>query len=408
MSMTKVKERPRVLAVDDAPDNLFLIQAILEDEGYCLDFAQDGPKALTKIEQNPPDLVLLDIMMPGMDGYEVTRKIRKNRNLPFIPILLITAHEHSSVVQGLDTGADDFIRKPFDLDELLARVRALLRLKHSIDAEQAIARQRADFVSRLTHDLRTPLVAANRVVKLLTEGAFGPVSSESVSALEGIERNNDNLLQMINTLLEVHRHESGEKAMAFIDLDLWELVTQVAEELRPLAESKDLTFQVVCDDALISRSKLRQVAGDRMELRRLLTNLIGNAIKFTDAGAVSIALQCQSALLSDEDNFGEDNSSKDNGAGRSNRTKDQTWLAVSVKDTGIGISSEEQQGIFQWFRQGNHRRAGSGLGLHLAQRIATAHQGTVSLKSSLGQGSTFTLLLPVAVNSAAPKVGKSA
>lgn len=138
MSVVENSKIDRILAVDDTRDNLILVQTILESEGYEIDLVADGVSALQHIEQSPPDLILLDVMMPGMDGYEVTRRIRKNPNLnvSYIPILLITAFHESSVVEGLDAGADDFIRKPFDTDELLARVRSLLRLKHSLDEQK--------------------------------------------------------------------------------------------------------------------------------------------------------------------------------------------------------------------------------------------------------------------------------
>lgn len=173
MDARKTSRIDQILAVDDIPDNLFLIEAILEDEGYAITLASDGPSALELIRKNPPDLILLDVMMPGMDGYEVTKRIRENKSLLHIPILLITAHDQSDVVKGLDAGADDFVRKPFDPDELMARIRSLLRLKHSIDALDELGRQRQDFVSRLTHDLRTPLVAADRMMKLMQQRAFG-------------------------------------------------------------------------------------------------------------------------------------------------------------------------------------------------------------------------------------------
>lgn len=123
----------RILVVDDVRDNLILIRTILEDEGYEINLAADGKTALAQIEQSPPDLIILDVKMPEMDGFEVTRHIRNNHVLPYIPILLISAFLESNVVEGLDTGADDFIRKPIDLDELLARVRSLLRLKGVTD-----------------------------------------------------------------------------------------------------------------------------------------------------------------------------------------------------------------------------------------------------------------------------------
>lgn len=118
----------RILVVDDLEDNLFLLQTVLEIEGYEVDTALNGRLALAKISASPPDLLLLDVMMPGMNGLDVTQRIRSNKNLPFFPILLITAHEEANARQGLDIGADDFIRKPIDFDELLARVTAFLRL----------------------------------------------------------------------------------------------------------------------------------------------------------------------------------------------------------------------------------------------------------------------------------------
>jgi DNA-binding response OmpR family regulator len=125
-----------ILVVDDIEDNLSLLQAILSEEGYEVDVAKDGKSALAKIEASPPDLVLLDAMMPKMDGYEVTRRIRQNKKLPFISILMITAFENANIPQGLDLGANDFIRKPIDFDELMSRVKASLRLKDMMDSPQ--------------------------------------------------------------------------------------------------------------------------------------------------------------------------------------------------------------------------------------------------------------------------------
>jgi CheY-like chemotaxis protein len=135
-SKGKNKEAKRLLIVDDVEDNLFLLEAILTEEGYEVDSAKNGKEALAKIEASPPDLVLLDAMMPGMDGYEVTRRIRQNKKIPFIPVLLITAYENANIPQGLDLGANDFIRKPIDYEELMARIKAFLRLKQSMSSPQ--------------------------------------------------------------------------------------------------------------------------------------------------------------------------------------------------------------------------------------------------------------------------------
>ena len=126
----------RILVVDDIEDNLSLLQAILMEEGYEVDITKDGKSALAKIEASPPDLLLLDAMMPQMNGYEVTQRIRQNKNLPFIPIIMITAYEDANVPEGLDLGANDFIRKPIDFDELMSRVKATLRLKDMMNSPQ--------------------------------------------------------------------------------------------------------------------------------------------------------------------------------------------------------------------------------------------------------------------------------
>ena len=133
--MSNLKEF-RILCVDDVPDNLILMRTILESEGYEIDSAMDGKIALEKVIKSPPDLIILDVMMPGINGYEVTQQIRNNPEINYIPILLLTARIEASVVEGLDIGADDFLRKPFEIEELLARVRSLLRLKHSIDEQR--------------------------------------------------------------------------------------------------------------------------------------------------------------------------------------------------------------------------------------------------------------------------------
>ncbi|KAM3098099.1 sensor histidine kinase [Phormidesmis sp. 146-35] len=369
---TKLPKVDRILVVDDTPDNCLLIQAILQDEGYQVELSDSGKDALDKINQSPPDLVLLDVMMPGMDGYEVTRRIRDNSALPFMPILLTTAYDQPSVAQGLDLGADDFIRKPVHFDELLARVRALLRLKHSVDERDQIARQREDFVSRLTHDLRTPLVAADRMLNLLAQGVMGDLSDDIQEAIATMIRSNENLLTMVNMLLEVYRYEAGRKTLTFSLVNLASLTEEVMKALSPLAIDKGLTLNLekANDDQDL------MIKGDRLELNRVMTNLIGNAIKFTDQGSVNINL---SKVSNQESEYG----------------LRIPMVRIEVRDTGYGIPPEEQATLFESFVQGKHKRGGSGLGLQLSQRIVHAHNGTIQIKSEVGKGSSFIVHLPI-------------
>lgn len=376
LSVPNATKVDRILVVDDAPDNVLLVETILEEEGYEISSADNGFSALLQIEKSPPDLLLLDVMMPGMDGYEVTKRIRQKTELPFIPILLITAHDSASVVQGLDMGADDFIRKPVEMDELLARVRSLLRLKHSVDERNSIALQREDFVSRLAHDLRTPLVAADRMLTLMQQGALGEVSLPMHEAFGTMVRSNKNLIGMVNMLLEVYRYEAGGKSLSFAPVDLRQLIAEVAQELAPLADAKGLSVNLDLTESAES-APIAKYPGDRLELYRLVTNLIGNAIKFTDTGSIDIRLKA--ANSPDFTSF---------------KNQPLAWVVIEIQDTGAGISPAEQAKLFQRFGPGTHKRSGTGLGLHLCRQIVEAHRGTIEAKSELGNGSLFTIRLP--------------
>jgi signal transduction histidine kinase len=238
---------------------------------------------------------------------------------------------------------------------------------------EELARQREDFVSRLTHDMQTPLVAANRMLTLFLEGVYGDTSPEMQSAIPVIIRSNENLLQMVNNLLEVYCHDSGYKQLNFIPCDLSELLQEVIQALMPLAQEKELVLTSHIEKAVNSHLQSNTtVLGDRLELRRVFINLVGNAIKFTDEGVVSLHL--------------------------TGADSPQGLVTLEIQDTGPGISPDDQATLFERFRQGKHRRSKSGLGLYLSRRIVEAHQGTITVRTEVGKGSTFTVFLPAHLN----------
>lgn len=354
-------KQDRILVVDDVYDNLLVVEAILEEEGYEIILEEDSTKALTLVEETPPDLLLLDVMMPEIDGYELTRQIRNHSALPFIPILLVTAYDESNVVEGLDAGADDFIRKPVNPDELQARVRSLLRLKHSIDERDRMAKLREDFVSRFAHDLKIPLAASNRILQLMLNGQFFPVTPDLHSIIDNMIGSNRDLLAMVQNMLEVYKFEAGCKSFNFSNCDLHNLIESVVKELTPLGEEKGLSLKLN-----IKGEDPVKIWGDRIELKRVLTNIIGNGIKFTDTGYISVSLK----VNADD-------------------------ALIEIEDTGAGISQEEQARLFERFRQGKKKGSSSGLGLYLSRCIIESHQGNISICSELGKGSLFTIKLPI-------------
>jgi signal transduction histidine kinase len=188
-------------------------------------------------------------------------------------------------------------------------------------------------------------------------------------AVSSMIRSNQNLLTMVNLLLEVYRYEAGRKTLTFAPVDLTELVTEVVSELQPIAQDKSLLLQT--DLSSLNHQSVSRVMGDRLELRRVITNLLGNAIKFTDAGAVTIRLQ-------------------------PGPTPTAPMLLLSVADTGPGIPESQLPNLFESFSPGSHRRSGSGLGLHLSRRIVEAHQGRIAVQSTVGKGSVFTVEFPIA------------
>jgi signal transduction histidine kinase len=231
--------------------------------------------------------------------------------------------------------------------------------------------QREDFVSRLTHDLRTPLVAADRMLHLFLQEVFCAISPEMKQAINMMIRSNQNLLEMVNTLLEVYRFEAGKKSLNYESCDLTQIATEVVGELSPLAVEKNLILKLDTHELNQTGNNQGIVNGDRLELRRVFNNLIANAIKFTDTGSIEVRIF---QTLSP--------------------TNHLSQIIIEVQDTGYGIAAEDQETIFERFRQGRNKRSGSGLGLHLSSRIAEAHRGKIELFSELGKGSIFTVKLP--------------
>lgn len=367
----------RVLIVDDDEVDRMAVRRALKTAGLTIEISEayDCAMAIAKLQDNNFDCAFVDYRLPDKDGLALVQELRDNGIK--IPLIVLTGQGDEQIaVDLMKAGASDYLSKARIspprlvgcMQNAMRIYQAQLEAAIATQQKEELARQKEDFVSRMTHDLRTPLIAANRMLGLFQEGLYGEIQQDMNKAIDVIVRNNQNLLEMVNNLLEVYTHEAGDKRLNITIVDLREIVTEVCQELAPLADEKNIKLIIESDLEACTQTKVK---GDRLELRRLLTNLISNAIKFTDEGHVKIRLIEADAV--------------------------NTFVTIAVEDTGAGISLEDKAMLFERFRRGKHRRSTSGLGLYLSRRIVEAHQGTIEVESELEKGSIFWVRLPAKI-----------
>ncbi|HEV7485279.1 MAG TPA: response regulator [Thermoanaerobaculia bacterium] len=362
-----------LLVVDDDAANREVLSRRLERQGHEVRTASSGRDAMRILGEAAFDLVLLDIMMPEMDGYEVLGRIKADSRLQNIPVIMISAlNELQSVVRCIEAGAEDYLTKPFNATLLKARIGASLEKKRGRDRESALFEQLQDNYKRLqeletqrddmrnmiVHDLRTPLTALIVGIEMLAmDGTLTETQREITAIAAGGGRT---LLGMINDLLDVEKMESGSTQLQYDEVNPAALVAGAVTQVALLAEESHTTL--VRDVA----ANLPAFSGDGKKLSRTLVNLIGNAIKFTGAGTVTVSA----------------------------RQDDPQTIRFSVRDTGPGIPAESFGRIFEKFGQLDSRRVGTGLGLAFCKLAVEAHGGRIMVESTLGSGSTFSFTIP--------------
>ena len=368
-----------LLVVDDDADNRDVLSRRLKRQGHGVTTASNGHDALQRMREEAFDLVLLDIMMPDMDGYEVLGHIKADEQLHHIPVIMISAlNEEQSVVRCIEAGAEDYLPKPFNPTLLKARIGACLEKKRGRDRETVLFEQlqrnykrlqevenlRDDMRNMIVHDLRTPLTAVIVGVEMLEKhGALNDTQREMMAIAAG---GGKTLLGMINDLLDVEKMESGLTRLKYDELSAAALVAGALEQVGSLAE--DGRIALVTEIA----SGLPAFPGDENKLSRTLVNLIANAIKFTRAGTVTI-----SASQNDKDN-----------------------IRFAVRDTGAGIPAEAFERIFEKFGQLDSRnKVGTGLGLAFCKLAVEAHGGGIEVESTPGLGSIFSFTIPLVARS---------
>ncbi|HXE84399.1 MAG TPA: ATP-binding protein [Gemmatimonadales bacterium] len=400
----------RILLADDNADLREYAARLLRQRGWLVETVADGAAALEAVLDHRPDLVLSDVMMPRLDGFELVRAMRADSSTATIPVILLSARAgEEAKVEGLDFGADDYLIKPFSARELLARVGSHLTLAHArarVEAEADAAREdlaranqreraaraeaeearvaaqmanrsKSAFLAAMSHELRTPLNAIAGHAQLLEMGVHGVLTEAQREALARIQRSEQHLLALINDVLNFAKLEAGRVQYTVEDVRLTDVVSEVVAMVDPQLRAKAITV-----DASIPRDLVAHA--DREKVGQVLLNLLSNAVKFTNAGG-HVAIDAPERRAARADDAASDRDP-------------QPMVFLRVTDTGTGVPREKQAVIFQPFVQleRNLKRPaeGTGLGLSISRDLAHGMGGDLRVRSVEGHGARFTLALP--------------
>jgi len=370
----------KVLIVDDNTKIMAIAEVHLKKEGLEVLCVEDGKSALESARQEKPDLILLDVDMPDMSGFEVCQILKDDAELVMIPVVFLTAaDDNKSRVRGLDLGAVDYVTKPFDSFELRARVRAALRTKQlqdqlatmNLELEERVDQrteeikqlleQKDAFVNQLSHDLKTPLTP---LVALLPMVAERTEDAESKKMLDLIMNNVDYMRNLTERTLQLAQLNSPEVSLRVEKVDL-------ASEIRNTIESLSSVFKENGIEIVNNTTTPLDIEADRMLIKELIHNLVSNTIKYTNGDGV---VTFESFLKDDN-------------------------VEISIKDTGIGMTIEQQKRIFEEFYKADDSRtdrSSTGLGLTICKRIVENHGGSIRAESQgSGHGTSVHFTLPI-------------
>lgn len=368
------EDQPLLLVVDDTEDNLDLLEFALKKKPIKMLRASSGLECIETATKQHPDIIVLDIQMPEMDGFETLRRLRANPITEKIPVIFLTAakKDPKSIEEGLLLGASEYLTKPIDIDELLVRVRSIYKLYR---IERELEETRARFMAMLVHDLRSPLGGIKSVFELLIdlskEGrAFGP---EIIQIVESALASSTGLLDLVNDLLDLSKYQAGQVQLDRATVDVGAVIELSVSGFTVPFQNKNVTLVKEYGQGL------PLVNIDPRKVSQVITNLVSNSLKFTPKEG-RVTIRTSSAIL------------RKGAAG-------EPAVAVEVSDTGIGIPTDEIPLLFTHYRQVSSakkvKEKGTGLGLAICKLIVEAHGGVIEASSSQGKGTTFMFMLPV-------------
>jgi two-component system sensor histidine kinase/response regulator len=369
--MDQVTTRPRALVVDDEELNVKLMEKILVSAGYSVAHAKNGRDALNLIGTFRPDVVLLDVMMPEMNGFEACKRIKSDPAFLHIPVVMVTSlTDRQSRIGSLEAGADDFVSKPVDAQEIVARCRNLVKMKFFMDE---IARKngeleklhqlKKDLTDMIVHDLRTPLTSILGNIELAM--IKHPESEDIQRNLSYAKHSCDSLVTMMNDLLDISRIEEGKMQLDMVAIDVAVLLQKVVETFLPIVrqEAKKLIIDPVADFKVMADAGL---------LERILQNLVSNAMKYI---------------------------TKETGEVRVSVIVAEGRAVFAVADNGEGIPAAYHSRIFEKFTRAQddavRMKTSKGLGLTFCKMAVEAHKGTIWVESEPGNGSRFMFTMPL-------------
>ena len=355
---------PSVLVIDDEPNNFDVIAALLNDRDYELYYSADGEDAIFNLDAYNPDIILLDVMMPGIDGIEVCRQIKAMSKWQAVPIVMVTAlSSKSDLANCLKTGADDFISKPVNGVELRARVKSMLRIKQQYDNLQTMLKLREDMANMVVHDLRNPLNIIMFGLQLLKNPNY-PKEKQN-RKLDQIYGSAQRLQLLIDDLLKMALLESGQLRLNRKNVEISNLIQSAISNLKAIAAQKNqslVTKLPETSDCIVSV--------DTNLIHRTIDNLLSNAIKFSP-GNSQIVVNLE--IL--------------NSGG----------YKIQVIDSGPGVPEAIQQKIFEKYEIGTTMSDTSqiGLGLAFCKMVVEAHSGEITVRNNQPQGAIFEITLPI-------------